>query len=277
MRYRGPKRCHARSSEADVQVLLELMHLETTALRWAVLAVVLAATLLVQPARSQPAASPTKSAIPSSATGLEFPVYMRQKVVAGSTPVGSKVEAKLAVATLVNGVVVPQDAVFSGEVTESVAKSAAGPSRLAIRMDSVQWKNRSAPVVLSLAPKVYLTAWYYPAAAAPSPRSHDISPNVPDASHDSGPQIGAPGVYPGQRSPTSQPSTEPDRGIDKDPFPAPRAAASDSSKHRVPMKDVESTRTSEGAVTLSSKRSNIKLDKTTTCVFAAGDLAGGPG
>ena len=43
------------------------------------------------------------------------------------------------------------------------------------------------------------------------------------------------------------------------------------------MKDVDSTRNSDGAVTLNSKRSTIKLDKTTTYVFAAGDLAGGPG
>ena len=200
---------------------------------------------------------------------------MRQKVVAGTTPVGTKVEAKLAVATLVNGTVVPQDALFSGEVTESVAKSATDPSRLAIRMDSVQWKNRSAPMTLALAPKVYLTAWYYPATPPPT-RSHDISSNVPDASHDPEAPIGV-GGYPGPRSPSSPPSPGSDRGIDKDPFPLPRAAASDSSKHRVPMKDVESTRSSEGSVTLSSTRSNIKLDKTTTYVFAAGELAGGPG
>jgi hypothetical protein len=38
------------------------------------------------------------------------------------------------------------------------------------------------------------------------------------------------------------------------------------------MKDVESTRAIDGAVTLTSKRSNIKLGKTTTYVFATGDL-----
>src|SRR5271167_2112520 len=63
-------------------------------------------------------APPTPS---SSFAGLEFPVIMRQKVVAGTTKVGTKVEAKLAVATLVNGVVVPQDAILSGEVIESAA------------------------------------------------------------------------------------------------------------------------------------------------------------
>ena len=77
---------------------------------------------------------------------------MRQNVAAGTTSVGTKVQAKLAVATLVDGMVVPRDAVLSGEVTESVAKSATDPSRLAVRMDSAQWKKGPAPIVLSLAP-----------------------------------------------------------------------------------------------------------------------------
>src|SRR6202162_3686572 len=117
----------------------------------------------------------------SSAGAREFPVIMRQNVTAGVTPVGAKVQAKLAVATLVDGVVVPRDAILSGEVTESVAKSATDPSRLAIRMDSAQWKKGSAPIVLSLASKVYLTAWYYPVAET---RTQDLS----DESPDDGPQ-----------------------------------------------------------------------------------------
>src|ERR1700687_5445684 len=71
-------------------------------------------------------------AVSSPAPGLEFPVVMRQKVEAGKTLVGTKIEAKLTVATLVNGVVIPEDAVLSGEVIESSAKTAADPSRLAI-------------------------------------------------------------------------------------------------------------------------------------------------
>ncbi len=43
------------------------------------------------------------------------------------------------------------------------------------------------------------------------------------------------------------------------------------------MKNVESMRNSDGAVTLTSKRFNIKLDKQTTYVLAAGDLVHGPG
>src|SRR5262249_56546059 len=66
------------------------------------------------------------------------------------------VEAKLTIATLVKGAVVPKGAVLSGEVTESTAKSENIPSRLAIRMDSARWKDGSTDL------KVYLTAWYYP-------------------------------------------------------------------------------------------------------------------
>jgi hypothetical protein len=44
------------------------------------------------------------------------------------------------------------------------------------------------------------------------------------------------------------------------------------SKHRVLMKDVKSTHNSDGAVTLISTRSNIKIDKLTTYVLATDDL-----
>jgi hypothetical protein len=77
-------------------------------------------------------------------------------VAAGKTPVGAKIKARLAVATLIDGKVIPRSAVFSGEVIDSAAKTATDPSRLAIRMDSVVWKKGSASLT------AYLTAWYYP-------------------------------------------------------------------------------------------------------------------
>src|SRR6202158_533069 len=147
------------------------MFSKTIVVGHAVLTVVLGSAVLL----SQPTAPPSSSA------GLEFPVIMRQNVAAGATPIGTKIQAKLVVATLVNGVVVPRDAILSGEVTESVAKSKTDPSRLAIRMDSAQWKKGSAPIVLPLTSNVYLTAWYYPVAAM---TSQDLS----DESPDDGPQ-----------------------------------------------------------------------------------------
>jgi hypothetical protein len=205
--------------------------------------------------------SQTTPAARNSSAGLEFPVIMRQTVAAGKTPVGTKVQAKLAVATLVGGVVVPQGAILSGEVTQSAAKSATDPSRLAIRMDSAQWTNGSAPI------KVYLTAWYYPLATAA-----DQGPpsGAPDAGNNPKLRTRTGGVYPGMRNPTPPPLSGSDPGL----APAP---ATDISKHRVLMKNVESMRNSDGAVTLTSKRFNIKLDKQTTYVLAAGDLARGPG
>ena len=113
---------------------------KTIAVRHAMLAVVLASAAFSQPTPNQPT-----PAAPSSSAGIEFPVIMRQNVVAGTTPVGTAVRAKLAVATMVNGVVVPRDALLSGEVIESVAKSASAPSRLAIRMDSAQGKMDQRP------------------------------------------------------------------------------------------------------------------------------------
>src|ERR1700681_4921160 len=152
---------------------------KTMVVRHAILTVVLGcAALLGQQTPSQQTPAQRAPAASSFSGALEFPVVRRQNVAAGTTPVGTKVQAKLAVATLVDGVVVPRVAVFSGEVTESVAKPATDPSRLAIRMDSAQWKKGSGPVVLSLASKVYLTAWYYPVATLPS---QDLSYDPPDA------------------------------------------------------------------------------------------------
>jgi len=219
----------------------------------AVLTIVFAsAALLSQPT---PAAR-------SSPAGLEFPVTMRQKIAAGKTPVGSEVQAKLAVATLVNGVVVPQDAILSGEVTESAAKSATGPSRLAIRMDSARWSNGSAPI------KVYLTAWYYPVV---TPTNQDLPSGLPDVANDPRRRTG--GGFPGARNPAS-PFPSPDPGAGKDTAPPQPASIS---QHRVLMKNVESTRNSDGVVTLTSKHSNIKLDQQTTYVLATDGLVSGPG
>lgn len=74
----------------------------------------------------------------SSAAGMEFPVVMRQSIVAGKTPIGTKVQAKLVAATLVNGVVVPRDATLSGEVTDS----AKNPHRL-LRASPFAWIPRT--------------------------------------------------------------------------------------------------------------------------------------
>jgi hypothetical protein len=223
--------------------------------------------LLGQQTLSQQTPSQPTPASPGPSGAREFPVVMRQNVAAGTTPVGAKVQAKLAVATLVDGVVVPQAAIFSGEVTESVAKSATGPSRLAIRMDSAQWKKGSAPIVLPLASKVYLTAWYYPVAAM---TSQDLSDESPDDDPQGWKHRNRAPTFPDPNTPASQPF--PDRGAGADLGSLPPSPSSSISKHRALMKNVESRRNSDGAVTLTSKSFNIKLDKVTTYVVATGDL-----
>jgi hypothetical protein len=211
----------------------------------AVLVVFGSAALLSQP--------PTQPGL----ADLEFPATMRQNVTAGVTAVGTRVQAKLAVATLVKGTVIPQNAILSGEVTESQAKSNTEPSRLTIRMDSAQWKNGSLPI------KAYLTAWIYPLAMMlPSQDPADISPSVRGAPiHRNGGSI---------YSDPNAASSGPTNSADDDPsLPKPDSGIS---KHRVLMKNVESTRDTQGIITLTSRRSTIKLDKQTTYVFAAGGL-----
>ena len=197
---------------------------------------------------------------PTASTGTEFPVIMRQNVIAGKTPAGAKVQASLVLATLVNGVVVPRDAVLSGEVIQSAAKAAAEPSRLAIRMDSAQWKNGSVNI------KVYLTAWFYPLAEI---TPQDLSYQPADAAHSPRNWNGA-GTYPDPNNPASQPF--PGRDSGQDTTAGPLSPASSISKHRMLMKNIEAARDGDGTVALTSKRSNIKLDKLTTYVLATSDL-----
>jgi hypothetical protein len=202
---------------------------------------------------------------PPAAPGLEFPVLMRQKVEAGKTPVGTKIEAKLTVATLVNGVVIPQDAIFSGEVIESASKTAGDPSRLAICIESAEWKNGSTPAVLVLPSKIYLTAWYYPLV-----QTRDFPEGLADATH-SGPRRrgGAP-PFPDPNTRDSQPYPR-GNGTEEGTGPASTTPSASVTPHREIIKNVESTKTG-GVVALVSAHSTIKLDKSTTYVFAADDL-----
>jgi hypothetical protein len=206
---------------------------------------------------------------PTSSAGLEFPATLQKKIVAGVTPVGTVVQAKLAVATLVDGVVVPENAILSGEVTESAAKSATDPSRLAIRMDSARWKIHGSPQVLKLIHQVYLTAWSYPTTSTPLPESFYQSLDVPSSRN-----LTRLGYPPPTTRRVPAPEDSPDSPASTTQ-PAPTTTSS-AAPHRVLIKDVESTRARDGAVALTSRHSNIKLDKSTTYVFAGGELAGGP-
>lgn len=187
----------------------------------------------------------------------EFPVMLQQNVIAGKTPVGAKIQAKLWVATLLDGAVIPRNAVFSGEVTESVAKTKTDPSRIALRMDSVQWKNGSAAV------KVYLTAWYYPPRSA-NGQDLQYGPQQPANRTWNGE-----GQYPDPNSKIYKPFP----GSDSDKGSAvPDTPNAATSNHRVVMQDVESASSSDGGLALVCKRTNLKLDKLTTYVLGGVDL-----
>lgn len=205
--------------------------------------------------------TPSPSPQPPSASTpvgvLEFPITLDQTIAAGKTAVGTQVQARLVVATLVNGVVVPKSAIFSGVVTESAEKSKDAPSRLAIRMDSVQWKDGSIPL------KVYLTPWYYPTAQEGG-QDLQYGPTKSDRATWNGQ-----GQYPSDRSNVYQPF--PGRGTDQGSA-VPDTPSPVTSNHRVPMKNVMSSLDPDGAITIASKHSNLKLDKLTTYVLANGDL-----
>lgn len=200
--------------------------------------------------QQKPAAAP--------AAAIDFPVQLQQGVTAGKTPVRTKIRAKLTMATLVAGTVIPRDAVFSGEVTESEAKTATAPSRLAIRIDSAQWKNGSASV------KAYLSQWCYPIISVDGPPLQN------------GPQKSPTAVWNGQGE---YPDTN---GTNYHPFPGsnsgdkssiPDTPVSSTSPHPMAIRNVESAHTNDGGIELISRHSNIKLDKYTTYVFLQGPLS----
>jgi hypothetical protein len=210
-------------------------------------AVLFSATLLGQ---QKPAASAPPGA-------QEFPVVMEQNVAAGKTPVGARIKAKLEVATLIDGKVIPRSAVFSGEVIDSAAKTATDPSRLAIRIDSVVWKKGSASIT------AYLTAWYYPMRDAAGQDLQYGPTQSPKGSWN------GQGQYPDSNSKVYKPFPGSDSGNDAS---APNTPSATTSNRRVLMKDVESAKNNDGVIAIVSRNSNIKLDKLTTYVLATGDL-----
>jgi hypothetical protein len=210
------------------------------------------ATLLSQ--QTPAAASPSTP----TAAATDFPVIFQQKIEAGKTPVGTKIQAKLDMATLVNGTVIPRNAVLSGEVLESIAKTKAEPSRVSVRVDSAQWKNGTATL------KLYLIPWYYPPVI-------DTAPNLQYGPQQSDKRTwNGMGQYPDASSPAYRPFP---KAADSDQGSlAPNSSTSTGPRHRVRVKDVEAQRTNNGVITLLSTHSNIKLDKATTYVLAGNDL-----
>ena len=202
--------------------------------------------------------SQQKSAASAPVGVVELPVVLQQNVEAGKSQVGTKIQAKLAVATLVNGVVIPQNATLSGFVIESVAKTAADPARLAIRMDSLDWKNGSAPI------KAYLTGRYY-SKATQIGQSLQYGPPEPPSKTWNGA-----GQYPSADSRVYQPF--PGSDSDKSTGSVPDTPSSTTSNRPVLMKNVTLAPTDDGGIALVSQRANVKLDKLTTYVLAASAL-----
>ena len=91
-----------------------------------------------------------------TARRLELPVVFRQKVIAGVTTAGTPIAARLKIATLIDGTVVPAGATLSGHVELSEKNEADRPSRVRIKFDSVRWKTTIVPI------RVYATGAYYP-------------------------------------------------------------------------------------------------------------------
>jgi hypothetical protein len=198
---------------------------------------------------------------------LEMPVVMRQNIVAGRTEVGTAIQAKLTVATLVNGTVIPKGAILWGEVAESLAKSANAPSRLSVVVKSAQWKDGSKPQIFNFPSTLYLTAWYYPVNGPTL--TEDIPEDPPSPRRRNSQHIGGSASYP---NPNTSDSPGYSKGSASEAKPSGRSAPPAAPLHRVLMKNMEAARGSDESIAITCARSDIKLDKSTTYVLATGSL-----
>jgi len=187
---------------------------------------------------------------------IEFPLSLDQSVQAGKTPIGTKITGKLTMATLVNGIVIPRNTSFSGQVTVSQAKSHTEPSRLMVRIDSVSSKNGTAAVTL------YLTPHYYPTVLEGG-QDLQYGPSEPASSTWNGA-----GEYPDPKSHSYKPFPAGDSDAHKDKS-VPDTPV--SSKHSLNMSHIEAEQGPDGNVVLVSRHANIKLERLTTYVFTAPD------
>ena len=181
----------------------------------------------------------------------EFPVILQENVEAGKTPAGTKVQGKLAAATLFSGTLIPKNAVASGVVIESESKRGEDRARLTIRMNTVSWDGGWAHL------NAYLMPLYYPATGQAVPNLPIESPD-PDSRTLNGPNQSS-------QSPMSRPF--PGGGSEASEGAIPEVAI--LSSRPVRMKNVVLEPTSNGGIALVSEHANIKLFKMTTYVFAA--------
>jgi len=199
-----------------------------------------------------PSSSASSSAAPSSSPLREFPMLMQQSVEAGKTPVGTKVLGKLAMATTFHGILIPRDAVISGVVFESVAKSATGPSRLGIRMESAKWKKESTCMM-----KAYLMPLYYPMTTQSAQGLPIGSPDSDSRTLNGPNQAGS--------SPMAQPSFSGNAEAAQAAIPDIQTMSS----RPVSMKGVTMEPVDNGGIALVSEHANVKLNKMTTYILAA--------
>src|SRR5436305_3504716 len=179
----------------------------------------------------------------------EFPLTLQQSVESGKAKIGTKVQAKLAVATLFHGVVIPRNALFSGVVIESDAKTAKDPAKLAIRMETAEWKDQSTSLTAYLIPLYYTT-------------TSQAAPDLPNGSPD-----------PSSRTMNGEQANSPmQRPVPSTDSQTSQAAIPDtpsSSNRPAPMKNVTLALADEAGDALVYEHANIKLYKLTTYVFAA--------
>ena len=192
---------------------------------------------------------------PSSATPsprLELPAHLLNKIEAGKTPVGTPVQAKLMMATLVRGQVVPENSVLSGMIEESTVKTKETPSRLRIHITSAKWQTGETKL------DAYITSMYHPfwSQSSSRVRNQPLGLQSPDAYNNDE------NVERQQRHEELERAAA--RSQDTSKAPGPDVGVS---SHRYPLPDATVATDADGSTSIVSARHNLKLDTKTIYVF----------
>ena len=212
-----------------------------------------------------------------NANPQEFPATLSQTVEAGKTAAGTAVSARLMMATLVNGVVVPEGATLNGVVEVSAGRSESQPARIKIRMTQAIWKERA------IALNLYLADQYYPRRAEQAPADSPLDSRdstMRDVLVSTNSILTRGGLV--ARSPVTDPDTNtkapPTRHADQNAAnDASNSAPARGMSGRTKLDRITAVPDGEGGIALVSDLKKLKLDRGTCYSFESVTVKTQPG
>jgi hypothetical protein len=199
----------------------------------------------------------------ATASAQEFPALLTHDIEAGKTTTGTPVNARLMMGTLMSGVVIPEGAVLSGTVEESVAAKDKAPARLRVHITQVQWQSRTAPL------NIYLVDQFYPKNANQSSQNAEYdasSSGRNDVKLRTRNTLERGGFESHTTVEVSDPASSMKSADSIKPDP-PHPGQNSGLSPRAKLKNATAVRDGEGRVTILSSDKKLKLDRGTCYSF----------